>query len=345
MELVYLNMPIKYQTKIASLPEDPTNQGKPLLVDFSMKNDGTKIYDLALAGTGSFVGGNGTSTNSMANSINYKYRVHDPRLGRFLSIDPLASKYPHNSPYAFSENRVMDAIELEGLEAWEIKNTWSPEYVEKYRAAFRKTTAELLEQDIRLTCEDFALHILIDFASKNSLPVTVINGTGTYSAGSSDFNSVDQFRTLMFNTTGANDLKRITKIIGYGETGFKHSQVGDIVLLDYENNGRANHTQMIFGNNASQSWVFQGNTLPYTSSKVNSPLYGGLWLQEGVWDFKNDTYNNFYKNSLYEDPFNTLFPSIHEWNFEMFNGTNGDGPIIDSPIENGGGDDYGANYG
>lgn len=50
------------------------------------------------------------------NSINYKYRVHDPRIGRFLSLDPLYKDYPHNSPYAFSENRVVDAIELEGLE-------------------------------------------------------------------------------------------------------------------------------------------------------------------------------------------------------------------------------------
>ncbi|MCC5945317.1 MAG: hypothetical protein JJT94_10300, partial [Bernardetiaceae bacterium] len=38
------------------------------------------------------------------------------RIGRFLSIDPLAPDYPHNSPYAFSENRVIDGVELEGLE-------------------------------------------------------------------------------------------------------------------------------------------------------------------------------------------------------------------------------------
>ncbi len=50
------------------------------------------------------------------NSINYKYRMHDPRLGRFFAVDPLAPKYPHNSPYAFSENRVIDGVELEGLE-------------------------------------------------------------------------------------------------------------------------------------------------------------------------------------------------------------------------------------
>ncbi len=50
------------------------------------------------------------------NSINYKYRMHDPRVGRFLSLDPLSAKYAHNSPYVFSENRVIDGTELEGLE-------------------------------------------------------------------------------------------------------------------------------------------------------------------------------------------------------------------------------------
>jgi hypothetical protein len=42
--------------------------------------------------------------------------MHDPRLGRFFAVDPLAPEYPHNSPYAFSENVVINAVELEGLE-------------------------------------------------------------------------------------------------------------------------------------------------------------------------------------------------------------------------------------
>lgn len=54
--------------------------------------------------------------------VNYKYRMHDPRIGRFFAVDPLAPKYPHNSPYAFSENRVIDCIELEGLEKFNITN-------------------------------------------------------------------------------------------------------------------------------------------------------------------------------------------------------------------------------
>ena len=50
------------------------------------------------------------------NASFYKYRISDNRLGRFFAVDPLAPQYPHNSPYAFSENRVIDGVELEGLE-------------------------------------------------------------------------------------------------------------------------------------------------------------------------------------------------------------------------------------
>lgn len=46
----------------------------------------------------------------------FKWRNHQPDIGRFFNIDPLAAKYVYNSPYAFSENRVVNGVELEGLE-------------------------------------------------------------------------------------------------------------------------------------------------------------------------------------------------------------------------------------
>ncbi len=42
--------------------------------------------------------------------------MHDPRIGRFFSVDPLTAKYPYYSPYQFSGNRPIDKVELEGLE-------------------------------------------------------------------------------------------------------------------------------------------------------------------------------------------------------------------------------------
>ncbi|RYG50322.1 MAG: hypothetical protein EOO01_10970, partial [Chitinophagaceae bacterium] len=50
------------------------------------------------------------------NSLDYEFRMHDPRVGRFLSVDPLFKSYPQNSSYAFGQNRVIDGIEIEGLE-------------------------------------------------------------------------------------------------------------------------------------------------------------------------------------------------------------------------------------
>jgi len=50
------------------------------------------------------------------NSVNYKYRMHDTRLGRFFAIDPLIKDYPNYSSYSFSGNRLINSKELEGTE-------------------------------------------------------------------------------------------------------------------------------------------------------------------------------------------------------------------------------------
>ena len=52
----------------------------------------------------------------------FTYRISDNRLGRFFSVDPLSSKFPWNSSYAFSENRVIDGVEMEGLEYLDVNN-------------------------------------------------------------------------------------------------------------------------------------------------------------------------------------------------------------------------------
>lgn len=50
------------------------------------------------------------------NSFNYKYRMYDPRIGRFFAVDPLTRSYPQLSSYQFSSNRLIDGTELEGME-------------------------------------------------------------------------------------------------------------------------------------------------------------------------------------------------------------------------------------
>jgi RHS repeat-associated protein len=50
------------------------------------------------------------------NSVNFSYRMHDPRVGRFFAVDPLTAEYVELSPYQVSSNRMIDFVEVEGLE-------------------------------------------------------------------------------------------------------------------------------------------------------------------------------------------------------------------------------------
>jgi|GEM_PF-6320316 len=59
---------------------------------------------------------NDNEVKGIGNSLEFKYRIYDSRLGRFLSVDPLAPEYPWNSTYAFAENDVIRAMDLEGAE-------------------------------------------------------------------------------------------------------------------------------------------------------------------------------------------------------------------------------------
>ncbi|PUZ19246.1 RHS repeat-associated core domain-containing protein [Chitinophaga costaii] len=52
------------------------------------------------------------------NQQDYGMRVYDPRVGRFLSVDPLTKTYPWWSPYAFAGNSPIVAVDLDGLEIW-----------------------------------------------------------------------------------------------------------------------------------------------------------------------------------------------------------------------------------
>ncbi|MDZ4793614.1 MAG: RHS repeat-associated core domain-containing protein, partial [Bacteroidota bacterium] len=50
----------------------------------------------------------------------YGFRIYDPRLGRFLSTDPLMKGYPMLTPYQFASNRPIDGIDLDGLEYYTV---------------------------------------------------------------------------------------------------------------------------------------------------------------------------------------------------------------------------------
>ena len=91
----------------------------------------------------------------------FKWRQYMPDVGRFFNIDPLSEKFPYNSTYAFSENRVIDGRELEGLEHVPINfNSYANSFV-----PYLKDSAKSAIKSIGNTAEKVA---------------NVLEDTGTY---------------------------------------------------------------------------------------------------------------------------------------------------------------------
>jgi len=46
----------------------------------------------------------------------YGFRIYNPSIGKFLSVDPLSNDFPFYTPYQFAGNKPIVAIDLDGLE-------------------------------------------------------------------------------------------------------------------------------------------------------------------------------------------------------------------------------------
>jgi RHS repeat-associated protein len=67
-------------------------------------------------------GFNGKEKDNKDGVVQYDYgfRIYDPRLVRFKSVDPLSNSYPFYTPYQFAGNSPLANIDLDGLEQWAV---------------------------------------------------------------------------------------------------------------------------------------------------------------------------------------------------------------------------------
>ena len=73
-----------------------------------------------------------------ANQQDYGMRIYDPRVGKFLSIDPLIKKYPWYTPYQFAGNKPIKFIDIDGAEEGERSPFEELEYREELEREARE---------------------------------------------------------------------------------------------------------------------------------------------------------------------------------------------------------------
>lgn len=70
----------------------------------------------------------------------YGFRIYNPGIGKFLSVDPLSNKFPYYSPYQYAGNKPIIAKDLDGLEP-SLANTFDPNFEPTLASAIRTNHA------------------------------------------------------------------------------------------------------------------------------------------------------------------------------------------------------------
>ena len=111
-------------------------------------------------------GFNGKENDKETGEQDYGMRIYDPRIGKFLSVDPLSRQYPFYSPYEFAGDTPIRAIDLDGKEPWFTPNRM---YSIKYYNLFNHKTdifTDMATKDITKYQSD-AIHKLQMFQNDN----------------------------------------------------------------------------------------------------------------------------------------------------------------------------------
>jgi RHS repeat-associated protein len=235
----------------------------------------------------------------------FKWRNSMPDLGRFFNIDPLAHDYTHNSPYAFSENMVIHMVELEGLEAWDIKRDWEDEDLEKYQQYVRDNQEYWDRKDFKCDCADFGVKVLMDFAEKNGLPLSFntadggqISGQDKDKSGNYVFDSKEDFLEVAKDRMNAESIKQNVFTINESNASEGDLRIGTrsltgeadhlVIISDKKNN------EVIYGNpyaNITVSidvWKNSGDRLTYAGDgKANRwNVFKNLRINDTNWKWK-----------------------------------------------------------
>ena len=85
-------------------------------------------------------------------TYDYGFRIYNPAIAKFLSVDPLTKSYPELTPYQFASNTPIQAIDLDGLEAFFVHGTTGGP--EAWETKLSKATREEIMKLTNNTTED-----------------------------------------------------------------------------------------------------------------------------------------------------------------------------------------------
>jgi RHS repeat-associated protein len=166
----------------------------------------------------------------VGNYLDFGMRMYDSRLAHFPTPDPLRHQFPSQSPYLFAFNSPIRYKDLEGMSAWDVHSKWSstsPAQFGKYVA-----NAGAINYQIKRTCEDLAIGLIVDYAKSQGLPLTLrgsnsfIPGSFRMSAQDDAVHNVAQFKNRAMQVFTAEGLRQSGIFTETGNTTHAAQRLG-----------------------------------------------------------------------------------------------------------------------
>ncbi|MEQ1553516.1 MAG: RHS repeat-associated core domain-containing protein [Ferruginibacter sp.] len=212
------------------------------------------------------------------NVYDYGFRIYNPALGKFLSVDPLTKSYPWYTPYQFAGNMPIAAIDLDGGESKIVINTTSND-----GTVLNIASENYIVQNSLLGMK---------FTSDNSGPLGHGTYTATYSADGKSFkedwipdegNSTNPFSATDVSSERWGDFSKnqnqtITKVFEDRLNGrlIEKTSEDALVKLGFNEKQVLADVQVLESDNAA----FKGKFASFTSEEVAQKYVEGWSIED-----------------------------------------------------------------
>ena len=224
-------------------------------------------------------------------TYDYGFRIYNPGLAKFLSVDPLSASYPELTPYQFASNTPIWAIDLDGLEAWISTNEAQLVMSHADYQKFIQTTALKLVNkgdvaDNQFDCANFVITMLALYHKERGVRFNYVIGGVRMDSNDARYN-FDEFQERLWGVASASNIRggELSKVIADEEM-----ETGDMI-----NTG--GHVQIYLGTNSDaldnepvkavqSSGMYYGENNPKNST--NPPMFESyeiIWAEGYRWKF------------------------------------------------------------
>ncbi|MXN77457.1 hypothetical protein GR157_22285 [Burkholderia sp. 4701] len=233
---------------------------------------------------------------------------------------------------------------------WKTLRKWTDTDIAEYQRAIPQL-ARLVQTETywdrngnirtsQFTCEDFALRLLVQFASPRGLPLNLATGVRSYRNveiyGEAEHQRYDStmygFADMVALTFGAPDTQRTDSNTVQLQTP-ESLLPGDMLVQANDRAGTGHHVQLVMSASSSSISIMQGNSSgvivrPFTTimrifgrnrADPQSASYAGMHVENGRyiqgengWDYKNETTGAEVKDFLKQF-------QLYRWNVAAFN--------------------------